>query len=203
MNDRGGRARLQAELDALRKALDRKPAEFEIDDLRPVIAPASFFEGSAWPGPFTRLGSSPFGLTWAVLQPAQTMIYVTPALQAHWEAEGFDWRARALHNLARELSPTWTHELNRAEGDIYAVAMMHLDGVGPSRLLLRQPLQELFPDGYRFAVPEMSCAFAFSTHLDPSEQTRVAGLIGSCYREGARPVAAGAFEPEILGYPTG
>jgi ribosome modulation factor len=38
--------------------------------------------------------------------------------------------------------------------------MMHPDGWGPSRLLLREELEKAFPEGYRAAIPEMSCGLA-------------------------------------------
>lgn len=139
---------MDAELEALRHALDLKPDDVDVDRLRPILAPASFFE-SEWPGPLVRFGESPLALTWAVLQPDQTMLYVTSALQVYWERQGLDCRGRALDNLARDSTQAWTHEFRFDSGGAYAVVMMHDDGLGPSRLLLESRLSELFPDGYR------------------------------------------------------
>jgi hypothetical protein len=91
-----------------------------------------------------------------------------------------------------------THEFRRGGGKIYAVAMMHEDGIGPSRILLRDQLLGLFPEGYKVALPEMGCAFAFSSDVQEAEINKLQGLIDDCYRKGTRPLAAGIYTPEDL-----
>src|SRR5262245_22136853 len=116
---------MPSEIDLLRRALDLDPADLDLDDLRPILVPISFFEAGNWPGPVCRRGTSGIGLTWVVLQPSQTMLYVSNRAQSYWESRGVDWRQRALANLSRQGEPAWTHEFRRDSGSVYAVALMH------------------------------------------------------------------------------
>jgi len=61
---------------------------------------------------------------------------------------------------------------------------------GPSRLLLREALQQLFPEGYRVSVPEMSCGFAISRELEEREEATTKDVIAKCF--GKRHTSAGA-----------
>jgi hypothetical protein len=189
---------MSSEIDALRQALDLDPAELDLDQLRPVLVPASFFEADNWPGPHLKLGTSGIGLTWVVLQPSQTMLYVSNRAQAYWEASGLDWRQRALANVLGPDELAWTHEFKRGSGSIYAVAMMHEDGIGPSRLLVPSPFRSLFPEGYSVALPEMSCGFAFSARLQTDEQQQIDSLITRCHVNGTRPLASGSLAAETF-----
>jgi hypothetical protein len=76
--------------------------------------------------------------------------------------------------------------------------MLHTDGLGPSRLLLTDALQQVFPEGYRVAVPEMSCGIAISRNLESPEEGTVEDIVTKCFGDGNRPLARGIFEPEEL-----
>jgi hypothetical protein len=185
----------QNQLEALRAGLRKAPPELEISDLFPVFVPASFFETGDWPGPYEILGIVGLGLTWAVLQPDQTMRYVDHEVQRHWEAKGVRWRDRAVENVLRQSAQqVWTHEFRREDGSLFAVAMMHSDGLGPSRLLLRKPLGRLFPDGYLVALPEMSCGLVLSTRVTPTERDKVERIVEGCFNDGTRPLVRGIHE---------
>jgi hypothetical protein len=181
-----------AELKALRASLNQPPAELPLESLFPIFVPASFFSLGNWPGPYEITGLPELGLTWSVLQPKQTMRYVDRDVQAYWEAQGLPWRERAVANLAG--GDSWTHEFRRDGGQLYAVAMMHPDGAGPSRLLLREQLETVFPEGYLVALPEMSCGLALSAEASSAERDKIAGIVERCF-SGARPLVRGMHEP--------
>ena len=171
----------------------------EIADLFPVFVPASFFEPGNWPGPYESLGIPGLGLTWAVLQSHQTMIYIDHLVQKHWEGEGIPWRERAVENVQRQSLPNiWTHEFPREDGSLFAVVMMHPDGVGPSRLLLRESLERLFPEGYLVALPEMSCGVAVSKTATGAELAKMKGVVDNCFQNGTRPLVPGMHEASAL-----
>src|SRR5947208_8743814 len=151
---------------SIQKGLKLQPADMDIRKLFPMFAPAAFFTSGSWPGPYILPGAEGVGLTWSLELPAQGMRYLDQSMRAHWEAAGIDWKAAALANV-REASKErlFTHRFGRKNGGLYAVTMMHPDGWGPSRLLLREQMQQLFPEGYRVSVPEMSCGFAMSREL--------------------------------------
>jgi len=187
------------QLHAVRAGLGLRPEQVEITTLVPILAPERFFTAGGWPGPYSPLRAKNIALTWSVLLPHQTMRYVDRALEEHWNARGLDWRSQALHNLDAQTGHNLaTHEFSRPDGSIYAIAMMHEDGIGPSRLLLKKRLQQLFREGYEVALPEMSCAFAISSSADKSEADKLRGLVERCYESGTRPLAPGIYAPDDL-----
>ena len=164
-----------------------------------MLVPAAFFAVGNWPGPHARLRAGDIGLTWAVVLTGQAMRYVDFEMQEHWDALGIDWKALALRNLAEHSGDRpGTHALRRDDGEVYGVVFMHPDGLGPSRLLLRDQLSAFFSGGYQVALPEMSCALAFSVGLEKKELATVQDLVDNCYQNGTRPLAPGIYAPEDL-----
>jgi hypothetical protein len=181
---------------SLQTGLALQPEEMDIRKLFPLFAPASFFETGGWPGPFVLPAAKGVGITWGLDLGEGGRRYVDRTMGAHWQELGVDWKAAALTNLVHASSERlYTHGLTRTNGELFAVAMLHTDGWGPSRLLLTEELERLFPEGYRVAVPEMSCGLALSRKLEMSEEATVYDIVAKCYGEGNRPVARGIFDP--------
>ena len=173
----------------------------DIGDVLPVFIPASFVEDAVWPGPCIVLPAGGVALTWAVPLPGENLRYLLHETQREWEAQSFDWRARALQNL-RELSedPLGTGALFRENGDTWLISLMYPDGLGPSRLLLSDELERVFPKGYRVALPERDRAFAFARDLDREDADTVENLVERSYSGSGRPLSLRIFEPaELLG----
>ncbi|HEY1337065.1 MAG TPA: hypothetical protein VGF59_06115 [Bryobacteraceae bacterium] len=190
---------LDAQLREMRAGLDLRPEEIDTSNLFPILVPASFFDHGNWPGPFARLKTSDIGLTWTVLLPSQTMRYVNFEMAQHWEACGIDWKDLALRNLARETeTKEGARELRRTTGEVSAIAFMFEDGLGPSRLLFRNGLSQLFSAGYRVALPEMSCGIAFAIDLEGEDLATVQGVIDNCFQNGTRPLVSGSYDPDDL-----
>jgi hypothetical protein len=187
------------QLDVLRAGLAKAPAELDLADLFPVFVPMSFFAQGNWPGPYEALQLPGLGLTWAVLQGEQTMRYVDRRVEAYWVGKGIPWRERAVENVQRQsISGVWTHEFRGEGGALFAVAMMHEDGVGPSRLLLRESLERLFPEGYVVALPEMSCAMVLSAQAEEANRANILNLVTTCFKDGTRPLVPGIHEASRL-----
>jgi hypothetical protein len=165
----------------------------------PVFIPSSFVEDGAWPGPYATLRAPDIALAWTILLPDDSIRYVLHEMQRQWEAQGIDWKARALQNL-REISPEplCTGALFRDNGETCLISLMHSDGLGPSRLLLSDQLERVFPKGYRVALPERSRGFAFAADLELEDADTVESLIRSSYSKGERPLSPGIFEPNDL-----
>jgi hypothetical protein len=171
----------------------------DIRKLLPLFAPASFFAAGTWPGPFETLTASGVGLTWALDLDGGGVRYLDRPVCTQWEEEKVDWRAAALANLRAATTDVFTHRLGRKGGDgIFAGASMHPDGWGSSRLLLREALEEAFPEGYRVAIPEMSCGVAISLRLDHEEEALVKDIVAKCFKRGTRPLALGIFEAQEI-----
>ncbi len=166
------------------------------EQLMPVIVPAEFSRDD-WPGPIQALGARGLCLTWGLLGEHQTIAYVSHADAARWEANGVAWRAKALENLRRrsEEQP-YSHRRDDEEGRAIFVALLHEDGLGPSRLLVPHLFDEVFPERYRVTVPERSCAILYRHTLTGRQAEVVEMLIESCFRGGAQPVSLAHFAPE-------
>ena len=190
---------IQTQLREMVDGLKLSPAELDTRELLPVFLPASFFDGGKWPGPHTRLRTGSIGLAWAIRLPGNNLRYVNHAMQAMWEAKGVDWKTLAMNNLSRytENLPG-PRTLRRVDGVVFAVAFLYDDGLGPSRLLFRGTLSQMFPQGYRVAIPERSCGFAFASDLSREEQSQVEGVIHHCYHHGTRPFAADILAADDL-----
>src|ERR1700683_4465624 len=148
----------------------------------PVFIPSSFVETGAWPGPYEILRARGVALAWAALLPDQAIRYVLHDAQREWETQRVDWKTRALQNLRdRSLEPMGSGALFRDNGETWLISLMHSDGLGPSRLLLTDELERLFPNGYRVALPERSRGFAFSSNLDLEDADTIDHLVQSCY----------------------
>jgi hypothetical protein len=160
----------------------------------PVLIPSSFVETGAWPGPYEIMRAQGIALAWAALLPDQAIRYVLHDAQREWETRGVDWKMRALQNLReRSLEPLGSGALFRDNGEVWLISLMHSDGLGPSRLLLTDELECLFPKGYRVAIPERTRGFAFTVDLDDVDADTVENLIQGSYAKGERP-----FSPEIF-----
>lgn len=165
----------------------------------PVFIPSSFIEAAGWPGPYEILPARGVTLAWAALLEDNCTRYVLNETQQEWEDRGIDWRGCALQNL-RELSkgPLSTGELFRDNGETWLISLMHGDGLGPSRLLLTDELERVFPKGYRVALPERNRAFAFTSELDQEDTDTIETLVRRSYAQADRPLSCGIFEPSDL-----
>ena len=188
----------EAGLRELRRSLDLDPTSLPIEDLFPIFVPSSFFE-SGWHGPFELLKIDGLALTWILERPSNTMLYVSHTTADHWESQGIDWQERALRNLDARPGRFTTHHFNReGDGTLYAAVFMNEDGFGPSRLLLGDRLRTLFPNGYRVALPEMSCGIALAADALAEESGRILDLTQKCFADGTRPLVAGIHQPAQL-----
>lgn len=203
MASRGGafvKSPIEAQVGQLRQNLDLRPDQIDISGLMPIFVPSSFFAMGNWVGPFSRLRAAEIGLTWSVLLPNQTMRYVDSNMQEFWEAQELDWKTRAMNNLGDRTNshPAGVRQLLKPTGELSSIAFMFEDGYGPSRLLFRGTLSELFPQGYRVAMPEMSSGIAFAKDLDGADLATTLKLIDGCYRKGTRPLSPVVYDPDDL-----
>ena len=167
--------------------------------LRPLIVPSAYFAGGDFPAPHRRLAAPDLALTWVELTPGQTMLYVTPQRAATWDAAGADWRGAALTAMrSADAGRLYTHEKRTAGGALAYVAMMHEDGLGSSRLLLREELGTVFPEGYWVALPDRSCGLAVSRALTGSELEAVRAMIAAMHAGATTPMLPDLREPDGL-----
>ena len=137
-------------------------------------------------------------LTWAYLRPENTMVYLSFAAAAWLEARRIDWRRSAKASLHRDFAnQPWTHEY-KDESGVQAVALLHADGLGPSRLLCAEELKRRLLGDFNWYVPERSCAFVISKSASSAIRDTVTAAVRGCQESADVPMSTEAFPAEIL-----
>jgi hypothetical protein len=173
----------------------------EADDLRkllPLLIPKAFAATGPWVGPVVELDTDGLDLTWAVHTPPHHINYLNRDMVAAWDEQGADWRAAATANLGRLAARRpWSGTLRDDAGRLILVVFLHEDGLGPSRLMVPGLLDDVFPDGYTVAIPELTCAVAVG-RVSGDEDPRAEEMIQACFANGTRPVSPRRYAPEVF-----
>lgn len=167
-----------------------------IEQVVPALVPVGYFEGTPWT-PFRLLPAAGVALTWVMLRDLPAFLAV--AQTAAWEQQGIDWQARALANLAAlSADPPVTAAHRDEQGRLRYAVMAQPDGLGGSRLLLRDRLAALFPEGYRAAVPAMSCGIVVSATVDETGLREAMTAARQAHATAEAPLSAEFLDPEEL-----
>src|SRR6184192_3798791 len=188
-------------LDQMRRDLKqaRTNSDFPLRDLRPVLLPSPILAMGTWVGPSHYFDSLPVSLTWAFLRPHGTMLYLSHDVASALDQKGIGWRLEARDALTREFRiRPWTHEFKGPSGAVEAVALMHDDGLGPSRLICAPQLLAFFPTGFAFFVPESSCALLLATAASVVVVSKVEQVVKECFAAADVPMATSGFGHEAL-----
>lgn len=190
---------LKDPVEVIKRELAKPPEAYDLGALVPILVPNAFSDTGMWPGPIHRLAAPGFDQTWAVLGPDDVMVYVSRAMQALWERDGVAWREIATCNL-RGLAETepYNYVFNRDDGTPFMVTMLYGQSLGPSRLLVPGLLDPTFPGGYLVAVPEQTCAVAFTLTPTTVEAETIDGTIKRLFEKGREPVSSASFKPDLL-----
>ncbi|MFL6229948.1 MAG: hypothetical protein ACJ741_14340 [Pyrinomonadaceae bacterium] len=169
----------------------------DVNNLVPIIIPREYLSYDNWPGPYRLLKHPELALTWVVLEPGQWMNYLTQDQAGAWAEEGIDYERQALENLERITGgDAWTHSKVDSEGSLLYAAMMHEDGLGSSRVLLRERWSELFPRGYWVAIPERSFALVVPKEVSSEGLQEAKDLAVKCWEGGTTPMLPDLLEQE-------
>ena len=169
------------------------PINARTDHLLPVVIPTGIVTHSLWPGTFKRW-SETLSVTWAHFREPNITTYLTKSEAQELEADQIPFAQLALANLwQRSREQVWTH-IKEEVGEVHFVALMHEDGLGPSRLLLRDGLHQAFPERFLFCVPERTCAIVFSKQASPAALASVRTVVSGCFQNGREPVSDRVFD---------
>jgi hypothetical protein len=165
----------------------------------PIVVPRSYFEPGNWPGPYRLLRHPQLGIAWVILGPRQTMLYVNHEQADLWQEKGINWREDAKKNLIeRSRTQLWTHELQRAEAQYTFISFMHEDGLGPSRVLLREDLERNFGKNYKVAIPDRSCALVFPLTVGSVGDQSIESFVADMHSRATTPMLPTILSPEQL-----
>lgn len=183
-------------IEAMREGLMRGPEDQDIDRLYPQIMPLAAVT-DAWPGPIEPLGDLPFGVSWAMAEPANYFRYVDWKLVRFWEAASVDWKTVAMANLTN-LSRRQPYAGSRedANGRPFVLSLLHQDSMGPSRLLVPGLFHDLFGEDYTVAIPERTCGVAYRNGLEGEEAWVANAVVDECFKVGTEPMSNERFDPQ-------
>lgn len=175
----------------------KRTNEARSDDILPIVVPTRIVTHGQWPGSFLQWNDI-LSVTWAHFQEPCNTVYLTKLETEGFTSQRKNYQQIAIDNLRlHSRGRAWSHI--KKEGDtVFYLGLLHEDGLGPSRLLLREELREIFPDGYSFCVPERTCALVFSRHANDSIMTVVQGLIAKCHQNGREPVSERIIDEEEI-----
>lgn len=164
----------------------------------PVLVPASLAKSGKWTGPILKLQVPGLAVTWGLIGPRGSVGYVTDDMAAKWDARDIDWRLQSMQNLERLSKPLAPQSISRSDGTVIGLIFNHDDAVGPSRLLLNGAIEEMFPDGYKCAIPDRAIAVAVSSRMRAAEKKELDQFLAGCYRAAKEPFIRKLFEPDLL-----
>jgi hypothetical protein len=176
-----------------------RTSELPLSDLRPVLIPSPILAKGRWVGPYHYFPELPVSLTWAFLRPHRTMLYLSEDVAASLDQQTADWRRKAREAFTKDFRvKPWTHVFRGASGTTEAVALMHDDGLGPSRLLGAREFLAQFPGGFTFFVPERSCAVVLAATASPDVVAKVEHVVEKCFDAADVPMSKSGFRHEVL-----
>jgi len=167
--------------------------------LRPLIVPSEYFASGQFPAPHVPLTAPDLALTCVLLSDPGAMLYVTPDAVDALGQSGIEWRPAALAAMRRsDEGLLWTQDRRDEDGRLLWLEFMNVDGLGSSRLLLRDDLERQFPEGYFVAFPDRSCGLAISKSVDSDVLEELRAMVADMYRHATTPMCADLREPEAL-----
>jgi hypothetical protein len=173
-------------------------ADLPLADLRPVLIPSSIVADGQWFGPHHHFENLPLSLAWGYVRPENTLQYLSRARADELNAEGIDWRAAARGNLLEESRRrTWTFR-RHPEDDSVCVAVILHDDLGCDRLYCMEQLLEMFPDGFRFFVPNRYRAFLLAENAPAGIREQMDGWVREAYDTADVPMSLEPFSHVLL-----
>jgi hypothetical protein len=160
----------------------------------PIIVMRSYVKGDMWPGRHLLLNHPELAVTWVELTSPAAMLYVDKDRHKVLEDQHGDLHEYALGTLREHSEDLATH-VKEKDGRPILMAMMHEDGLGSSRLLLVPELHELFPDGFKLAIPDRSCGLVMPPGLNDEEIAEFTSMVGEFHADATTPVLSGVYEP--------
>ncbi len=114
------------------------------------------------------------------------------------------WQQKAFENLRHSMTDSENfftqYKINNSRQLIY-ITFMHQDGIGSSRILLREELAPAFPEGYQIAFPDRSCALIISNNATKSELKEIRKMVFGMYKKCTTPISGDLFTPDQFTLP--
>lgn len=198
VGDRAEKQRIDGMLRQLKQMQGDLGKDLPIADLRPVLIPSSILDGGDWFGPHHYFSKLPVSLTWAYMRSENTMQYLSSDHAAKLTAEGIDWRSvarNALYDDSRKRP--WMSRRNPNDESIGMAAVLQ-DDLGATRLLCFDQLCSIFPNGFRFFVPDRYTAFVLADDSPADVEAHLVGMVQQVHRNADVPMSLEPFSHSLL-----
>jgi len=168
-----------------------------LDHLHLLIVPSSYVTESAWDLPHHPFPTAAFVLTWVLFGTDGAMTYLTREEYQLLEVNHPSWQQQAMENLRHSVAASenvFTHfKVSDDTRRVLFLACMHQDGIGSSRILLANELQEAFSGGYSVALPDRSCGLIVPQDVTAEELAGVQKLVNSMYEGATTPMSSEVY----------
>ena len=182
-----------------RQVLSKKHQPDDNENIVPIIVPRGYFANGNWPGPYCYLRSEFLALTWTILYPGQTMVYVNHEQTKTWERENIKWQETANRNLLKiSENRLWTSEKRDEDGRLLWATMAHEDGLGSSRLLLQKEIFEAIGGSYRIGLPDRSCAIIIPESAGSDNMIEATQMVQNMFDKATTPMLRNILNPSDL-----
>jgi len=157
-----------------------------LNNIFPLIVPASYFVKDTWELPHYSLPNKSFTLTWVIFGSTTSMSYLTQDQYQNLNTKHEGWQQIAFENLRHSINDNenfYTQfKINDDGQRLIFLAFMHSDGIGSSRILLSDELAKAFPSGYYLAFPDRSCGLVIAKDIMEKELIETKNMIKNIYQ---------------------
>ena len=196
--DRAEKERIDGMLRQFKQMQGDLGKELPVADLRPVLIPSTILEGGGWFGPHHYFSKLSVSLTWAYMQSENTMQYLSSDHAEKLTADGIDWRSvarNALYDDSRQRP--WMSRRNPNNESVGLAAVLQ-DDLGVTRLLCFDQLCSMFPNGFRFFVPDRYTAFILADDSPVDVEAHLVGMVQKVHRDAGVPMSLEPFRHLLL-----
>jgi hypothetical protein len=178
----------------------------DIKTVYPLIVPANYHVKDVWAFPHQAFNNTNYILTWVSFINSDPMLYITEDTYNKLNALHPNWQRQALENVRHSITDNenfFSHFKKTGDNSkILFLAFESGDGIGSSRILLKNELSKIFPFGYYVALPDRSFGLAIAKDISETELKKTKILVKKMYKVATTPMSPNLHEPIDFDLPT-
>lgn len=170
----------------------------DVKTVFPLIVPANYHVKDVWAFPHRAFNNTNYILTWvSVIGPE--LMYMTQDIYNKLNAQYPNWQRQAIENLRHSSADNenfFTHFKRTSDNSkILFLAFENDDGIGSSRILLKNELSKIFPNGYYVALPDRNFGLAIARDVNEKELKQTKVLVKKMYKVATTHMSPNLHEP--------
>jgi len=171
----------------------------DVKMIYPLIVPANYHVRDVWGFPHRAFNNTNFILTWVSFMGLEPMLYMTEDISKRLSAQHPNWQRQAMENLRHSIRDNenfFGHFKRTGDNSkILFLAFENEDGIGSSRILLKNELSKIFPNGYYVALPDRSFGLAIAKDVSATDLKKTRSLVKKMHKVATTPMSAHLHEP--------